>query len=470
MKGKIVLNEGIATPGGCWNIEQKGAIGQVWVNNNVLPTNMIITTIWGHPTPETLDYIPKNAIVSMNKANGDYLKSLCEKGPVRVRILTETWTGFKNVPLAIADIKGRIEPNKYILYSGHIDSWHKGATDNGTANACILETARIISKYRKELRYGVRCIWWSGHSHGRYSGSTWYADHNWEDLYENAIVHLNVDSLGCQGATDYSEVECTAELYDLEKSLIQDYAGQTPPYHRIPRTGDSSFWGIGIPSLFGLLSRQPPGKSTNVMFPGLAWFWHTEADTLDKIDREVLLKDTRIYMAALWRLCTAPVLPFNSVSVADEMIFHLSDLQKKAKDAFDMTPAIEKAEIFRSKARELKRICREMTIQYNKLGESSADQKYESRAKTLNHCIMKLSRLLIPINYCATDRFDADRAFHIPPLSRLQRIGDLGMMDRHVDLFKFLERRMVREQNRICHSLHKATKLIDETLRQITIS
>jgi len=470
MKGKIVLNEGLATPGGCWNIEQKGAIGQVWVNNNVLPTNMIITTIWGHPTPETLDYIPKNAIVSMNKANGDYLKSLCEKGPVRVRILTETWTGFKNVPLAIADIKGRIEPNKYILYSGHIDSWHKGATDNGTANACILETARIISKYRKELRYGVRCIWWSGHSHGRYSGSTWYADHNWEDLYENAIVHLNVDSLGCQGATDYSEVECTAELYDLEKSLIQDYAGQTPPYHRIPRTGDSSFWGIGIPSLFGLLSRQPPGKSTNVMFPGLAWFWHTEADTLDKIDREVLLKDARIYMAALWRLCTAPVLPFNSVSVADEMIFHLSDLQKKAKDAFDMTPAIEKAEIFRSKARELKRICGEMTIEYNKLGESSADQKYGSRAKTLNHCIMKLSRLLIPINYCATDRFDADRAFHIPPLSRLQRIGELGMMDRHVDLFKFLERRMVREQNRICHSLHKAIKLIDETLRQITIS
>jgi hypothetical protein len=429
---------------------------------------MIITTIWGHPTPETLDYIPKNVVVSMNKANGDYLKSLCGKGPVRVLLTTETWTGFKKVPLAIADIRGRVEPNKYVLYSSHIDSWHKGATDNATANACILETARILSKYRKELRYGVRCIWWSGHSHGRYSGSTWYADYNWEDLYENAIVHLNVDSLGCQGATDYSKVECTAELYDLEKSVIKDYTKQSPPYRRISRSGDSSFWGIGIPSLFILLSHQPlSGSHSNVLSPGFAWFWHTEADTLDKIDRETLLRDTRIYMAALWRLCTAPILPFNFVRVADEMIFHLSDLQKKAKDAFDLAPAIEKAQTFRSKAGELNRICTEIIVKYNTSGESSANQSYGSMAIRLNDCIMRLSRILIPINYCATDRFDADRAFYIPPLPKLQRSEEMGIMDRQVDLFKFLERRMVRERNRVCHSLNEAIKLIDKIVDQI---
>jgi hypothetical protein len=464
-KGKIVLNEGIAYPAACWNIEKKGALGQVWINENDLPINMIITTIWGHPTPETLDYIPKNVVVSMNKANGDFLKSLCEKGPVRVLLTTETWTGFKKVPLAIADIRGRVEPNKYVLYSSHIDSWHKGATDNATANACILETARILSKYRKELRYGVRCIWWSGHSHGRYSGSTWYADYNWEDLYENAIVHLNVDSLGCQGATDYSKVECTAELYDLEKSLIKDYTTQCPPYCRISRGCDSSFLGIGVPSLFGLLSRQPQSHSDE-LFQDFTWFWHTEADTLDKIDRDILLKDTQIYMAALWTLCTTPVLPFSFVNVADEMILHLLGLQRKAKDAFDLTPAIKKVEMFRCKASELNRICTEMKIQHNKLEESSVDQRYESTVKKLNQCLIKLSRILLPIHYCAADRFDADHAFFIPPFPRLQQLGELGMMDRNVDMFKFLERRIVREKNRVCHFINEAIGLINETLQQ----
>ena len=467
IKGKIVLCEGIATPGGCWKMEQRGALGQVWINENELPTNMIISTVWGQPTPESVHFLPKNAVVSTGKTNGSHLKSLCEKGPVRIRLLAETWTGFRQLPLAVADLRGKVEPDKFVMFTGHVDSWHKGASDNGTANACIVEVARIAARYRNELRRGVRCIWWSGHSHGRYSGSNWYADHNWEDLYENAVVHLNVDSLGCKGATDYSMVECTAELYDLEKRVIQDYTGQRPPYCRISRSGDSSFWGVGIPSLFGLLSRQPPDRSSNPLFPGLAWFWHTEADTIDKIDREVLLKDARVYMAALWRLCTAPVLPFSFAHVSDEMITHLSDLQNKARESFDLEPTIDKARQFRVKAEELQRICTEVNGQFDSLGESAANQRFVEAARALNRCVMKLSRILVPLSYCAGDRFDADRAYHIPPLPRLQRVAEMGTMERSTDLYKFLERSMVRERNRVSHSLNEAMVLIDETLRAI---
>jgi hypothetical protein len=427
---------------------------------------MIITTVWGHPTPETIHYIPKNAIVSTGKGIGHYLKSLCEKDPVKISLFTETWTGFKKAPLAIADLRGRVEPDNFVLFTGQVDSWHKGASDNATANACILEVARIAVKHRNELHRGVRCIWWSGHSHGRYSGSTWYADNHWEDLYDHAIVHLNVDSLGCHGATDYSKVECSAELYDLEKGVIKDYADQIPPYHRIPRTGDSSFWGIGIPSLFGLLSLQPPERSTNVMFPGLAWFWHTEADTLDKIDRNILLKDTRIYMAALWRLCATPVLPFRFVMVADEIILHISGLKEKARDAFDMSPLLEKIHLFRSKADKLDRICEEITSKLETLNKSIDDQKVDEIVGILNLCIMGLNRILIPLTYCEADRFDMDRTFHIPFMPRFQRVAQMGSMDRHTDFFKFLERRMVREQYRICHCINKAITLIDETLQK----
>jgi hypothetical protein len=46
---------------------------------------------------------------------------------------------------------------------------------------CVLELARVLKRFDGQLRYGLRFCWWPGHSHGRYSGSTWYADTNWHD-------------------------------------------------------------------------------------------------------------------------------------------------------------------------------------------------------------------------------------------------------------------------------------------------
>ena len=38
----------------------------------------------------------------------------------------------------------------------------------------------------REWRRGLRVVFWSGHSQGRYSGSTWYADTHWEELERRA--------------------------------------------------------------------------------------------------------------------------------------------------------------------------------------------------------------------------------------------------------------------------------------------
>ncbi len=193
-----------------------------------------------------------------------------------------------------------------LLASGRLRQWHRQRLHAGDGEGPGEAQGRAAR--------GVRFIWWSGHSHGRYSGSNWYADYNWEDLNRNAVVNLNVDSLGCVGATDYSEVECSAELYDLGREVIQKYTGQRPHYQRIGRSGDQSFWGIGLPGAVPVAvpgSRR--GRTRGYSSPAWRWFWHTEADTIDKIDRDILLKDTQIYMATLWRLCTAPVLPLNYV-------------------------------------------------------------------------------------------------------------------------------------------------------------
>lgn len=461
VKGKIVLSEGLAAPLPSYEMERRGAIGQVWINWGDLPINCIVTTIWGHPTPETLHRLPKTPVLSLNERDGSYLKSLCSQGSVRVKLFTELETGFRKVPVAIAEVKGVTEPDKFVLFNGHIDSWHRGASDNGTANACMLETARVLAKHRNELRRGVRFAWWSGHSQGRYSGSTWYADYHWDDLYRHAIVHLNVDSLGCQGATDYSEVECSAEMYELGRAVIERHIGQRPKYCRIGRSGDNSFWGIGLPTLFQLLSHQPPDPhERELLVKGLPWFWHTAADTIDKIDPEILLNDTRVYMAALWRLCTQPVLPIDYVPVADELDGILGELQEKAGRAFDLSAARVRIDAFRSRAAELSRLCRKVDAETSDLPLRPVPQ-----AETLNRCLMKLSRILMPVNYCEADRFDMDLAVPIPPLPRLQPVKVLGTMDPNSWDFKFLERKMIRERNRLCFALDEAGACIEEALR-----
>ncbi|MBW1996227.1 MAG: hypothetical protein JRI77_17525, partial [Deltaproteobacteria bacterium] len=104
--GKIIMREGLAAPGPTWDMEAKGAAGQIWINSGDLPRNMCISTIWGHPTPETAYRIPKRPTVSVGREAGEYLKMLCSGGAVKILLHTAVKTCFMKVPLAVASVKG----------------------------------------------------------------------------------------------------------------------------------------------------------------------------------------------------------------------------------------------------------------------------------------------------------------------------------------------------------------------------
>jgi len=50
--GKIALVRGLASPGKAWAAQQAGTLGQIFVVMDHLH-NMIVTTIWGTPAPDT---------------------------------------------------------------------------------------------------------------------------------------------------------------------------------------------------------------------------------------------------------------------------------------------------------------------------------------------------------------------------------------------------------------------------------
>ena len=458
--GKIALVDSLATPGKAWTAQQAGTIGQIFVNMDHLH-NMIVTTVWGTPTPETAWRIPRTPCLSIRGADARRLRDLLRLGPLRVRLLTRVRTGWIPIPHLVAHLDGRGE-DRFVLFSGHVDAWHHGAMDNGTANATMLEVARLLAARRGELRRGLRLAFWSGHSHGRYAGSAWYADHAWQELHRRCAVHLNIDSTGARGATDYSVLHATEEAQGFAEAVVGDLTGQAPRARRFSRAGDQSFWGIGVPSALMSLSGIPKqdtdlSRQMERLFgtAGFPWWWHTREDTVDKIDPAVLTLDTRVYVAAALRLVNAPILPLDYGRVARGLAAVVEDLQGAAGGRADLGPAAAAARRLAGRAEALGAVLDRL---------AARERPDPDRVEAANRTLVRLGRVLVPLAYTTGDRFGHDLALPVPPLAGLQRARELAALEPGGDAGRFAAAALVRERNRTVHALEEAAELIDTLL------
>jgi hypothetical protein len=452
--GKIALLDSLATPGKAWAAQEAGTVGQIYVNRDHLH-NMIVTTIWGTPEPDTAWRIPRTPCLSVRRADGDRIRQLIREGRGRVRLITRVRTAWSPIPHLTAHLDGTAE-DRFVLFSGHVDGWHYGAMDNGTANATMLEVARLLAGRRRALRRGLRLAFWSGHSHGRYAGSAWYADHAWMELHRRCAVHLNIDSTGARGATDYSVVHATEDAQSFVERVVHDVTGQSPRARRFPRAGDQSFWGIGVPSALMSLSGIPK-QDTDLsrwmerLFgtAGFPWWWHTREDTIDKIDADVLALDTRVYVAAALRLVGGPVLPLDYGRFARAIVATVEELAP-AGGRWDAAPALEAA-----------RHLAERAGRFTRAVEDAVSGGDAARQGSANRALVAVSRVLIPLFYTTGDRFHHDLALPVPPLAGLQRARELSGLDPSSHAFRFASAALVRERNRVVHALETAAGIMD---------
>jgi hypothetical protein len=350
-------------------------------------------------------------------------------------------------------VRGAHDPDHFVMLGGHIDSWFYGAIDNGAANATALEVTRLFAAHRARMRRGFRVVFWSGHSHGRYAGSAWYADTFWEELHDRCVAYVNVDSTGATGATLYEEILAMPETGALALEVIADVTGQKAELTRVGRAGDQSFWGIGIPSVFMSLSRvsidsapelsRAMGALTGRRKSGQAWFWHTEHDTLDKVDLDVLQLDTQVYLSTILRLANSPILPFDYAATVDELLAALRAYQDRAGHLVDLRSLIARAEALRV---ELQAFTKHLT--------SIEDDG--SRVAAANEALVDLGRILVPLNYTEAGPFDHDLALPVPALPVLHGMHRLARLDPQTDEHRFLRTQLVRRRNLVAMALRRA--------------
>ncbi|MED4911180.1 M28 family peptidase [Brevibacillus centrosporus] len=458
--GKIVLLDGLATPIAVKTAEEQGAIGAVFINATYTH-EMIVSTVWGTPTLENKGLLPSIPVVSVTIETGAVIKNYLAEGKSICTISTVVETGIRTIPTLIADIKGQAEPDKFVLFSGHIDSWHYGAMDNGTANAAMLEVARILSTQRSQLKRTLRLAFWSGHSHGRYAGSAWYCDTHWEDLRENCLLHLNIDSVGAMDATVLTEANTMRETRKLANDVISLVADQEFTGSRFGRSGDQSFWGTGTPSLFMGLSEQEPSedpaaKAFSQLFGsgksgGFGWWWHTTEDTMDKIDPELLERDCKIYLSIVWRSLTSPLYPIDQLEAIADIEGSVQKWQVKAGNRFDLSSTLARIESVKASLLELKD---EMKIAVK-----------EEKVTLINHCLLELSSYLVPLNYVKGSIYEHDLALKQPAVPKFSDLELLVQTTPDQPEYYFLLTSLQRKRNEVNYALKQANRLVQETLR-----
>ncbi|WP_376091831.1 M28 family metallopeptidase [Roseomonas sp. CCTCC AB2023176] len=440
--GKIVIMSGFGNPALTSLIEEWGGVGLIAVNPGVDIHWGTCTTIWGSPDLHDLPRKPKIPVVAVNNPDGQALMALADAGgEATIRtVLEEGWYPQK---IPVATIPGTEEPEKFVLLHGHYDSWDVGVGDNATGDACMLEVARVLWKNRASLKRSVKIAWWPGHSTGRYAGSTWFTDAFAQDLDENCLAQINCDSPGCRWATSYHETRAFTESAAIASNVIHDLLPDADvKTMRPPQAGDYSFNNIGLPSFFMLSSTMPEALRHekgyyDVSGCGANIAWHTENDTLEIADRDILLKDMRIYLLSVLRIANAEVLPFDWTATCDEFAATIGRYEAASSGLADLSPSRAAVDALRAAL----------------AGLSGAP------ASARNAAIHALSRILVPLNYTREPRFTHDPAYTVPPLPTIAVAAEMPGMDPAMQRFAAVE--LMRGQNRLVAALRAATRIVE---------
>lgn len=416
----------------------------------------IVTPVWGTPGLDDVGEIPTLPVVQVHRSDGGWLRDRLAAGPVEATVTTAVTTELADLPCPVGRIDGT-DSDRYMVIGNHVDSWYEGMTDNATAVAATIELARILAG--SPMRRGIVFGFWSAHSFGRFAGSAWFADAHWRDLRENAVAYLHLDLNGLKGADTlwYQHMaELEAEHLDAlgaatGRSVATDDDGVEDVLFegsdRPGRSADQSFWGTGCSSLFSGL-RLPVGTEEGGPV-GAGWWWHTRADTRDKVDVDVLAEEIRIYLSLAARICASPVLPHDfrrtaeeigetAAAIADATPVDLDDV-RGAADALGV--ALERA--------------------YGLIeARAGSDPALAAAAEDLQ---VRLGNRLVPALYMARPPYEHEPATShdlLPGLRVAEALPGLSGRER-----RFAETDLRRARTRLCHHLDRARAVTEAFTR-----
>jgi aminopeptidase YwaD len=264
---------------------ENGAVAGIVFNS--IPGNLMATLY-------SMSDIPA---VMISQEDGAILMGLLDEAPVSVDFSVDAEYYPSTSQNVIGTLEG-LDPDQGTLYLGaHYDSvWFgPGANDDGSGIAAMLEAARVLSMRGHRTKATIQFMAFGAEEVGQ-SGSSYYVDTHEEQLLTQALGMINLDmiavgdtlNIGNIGWADPCLVEYTR--YKAMEMGIENWQ----PWEAAPNSDHAYFEWVGVPVSFLYQSLDPN--------------YHTEDDTLDKIDPWLLERNGELATAVLYDWARNPAL------------------------------------------------------------------------------------------------------------------------------------------------------------------
>lgn len=448
--GRLVLAQGIPNFGLVKAAQDLGAAGVLFASTGIQCHKTELSPLWGAPSrPEHLERRLRIPVVSIPAAAAARLADLAPDQ--QLRLTTEVETAWREILLPVAEIPGR-DP-RFLLAGAHYCTWYGGATDNASGAAILLEMARVLSQHRDKLQFGIRLAWWPGHEQGEYAGSSWYADTQWMELHNLGLGYHNLDIVGVRGGVLKAIRNQTGDLADYTARVVAAFAppmsdtdaafvacalrreDKYVPANRVARNSDQSFCGIGLSSyqVSAFQTADSPDHLTNA---GIAWWWQSAHDTIERCDPVELDRDARINTALAAGILCSTVLPFDLTILAEDLRGALREYHEAAPENTAITGLVTRVDSFAERVADL------------------ASRLPAQDPARVNAMLLAVGRHLTPVIYHADSRFAHDHSRRNRSLPGLAPALTLCRDDPQALRLDRLA--ILRAANRIALALHNA--------------
>ncbi|XP_020179724.1 probable glutamate carboxypeptidase PLA3 [Aegilops tauschii subsp. strangulata] len=265
-------------------------------------------------------------------------------GPTLVNFTYQEDRKMATIKDIFAVIKGREEPDRYVILGNHRDAWTYGAVDPNSGTAALLDVARrlgIMLRSGWTPRRTIILCSWDAEEFGMI-GSTEWVEENLGDLQSKAVAYLNVDCAvqgmglfaGSTPQLDKLLIDVTRQVKDpdVEGKTVHDTWSTMNGginIERLART-DSDFAPFlhhaGIPCVDLYYGKEFPG-------------YHTALDSyiwMEKHGDPLFLRHlaiTEIWGLLALRLANDLVLPFDYHTYASQLQEHTNVLADRMNNS-----------------------------------------------------------------------------------------------------------------------------------------
>ena len=439
-KNKIVLTYESSFSFAC-AAKRAGALAILTIWKADLAHHGTLGGVWGTPEPEDLEcHYPRIPFVEICKSDGEEIQKLLEDNTATVSACLQVEMDDKVLPsmMPVARLEGKSK--KFVLVSGHYDSWYEGVTDNGVANAMMMELARVFRENQEDLKRSIVFAWWSGHSDGRYSGSTWYYDQHWEELKENCVAHINLDICGCKGSDLVGFNTSMLEGEAFDKEFLEKYNDEEPiPPVPMARFADQTFWGADVP--FAIMPKF--GKKGEFFY-----WWHTKEDSFDKVDSKIVSRDTDVIAELMVIFAQCKRLPADMTGFLTIMENRLQMIEKETSEDFELSsmwPVFEK-------------------LQKTMEQFANALENRQEDDENMDDYVLKIAGELVRITYTAGSQYHQDPATEEPMFPGLSIAMGLTPENTSPDYYLAVQTRFVRQRNRLIGQMKQIIESCDNMM------